>query len=124
MINRRLIFWGFILLTGFFLMTFLADVHAFGVKKKRPKLDEYGNVVMNNFSEKEKMAPVVFKHWLHRSKYTCRLCHVDIGFAMQAGATGVTEADNKIGMYCGSCHNGKEAFGPEEKSISGSSFGV
>jgi c(7)-type cytochrome triheme protein len=114
MTNRRLLYVGVSVLAGFFLMTFLTDVHAFGEKKKRPKLNEYGNVVMNNFSEKQKMAPVVFKHWLHRSKYTCRLCHVDIGFAMQAGGTGVTEGDNHAGMYCGACHNGKEAFGPQE----------
>ena len=119
MINRRFVFLGVSMLTGFFLMTFLVDVHAFGVKKKRPRLDEYGNVVINNFSEKEKIAPVVFKHWLHRAKYTCRLCHVDIGFAMQAGGTGMTETDNKNGMYCGACHNGKEAFGPHEKRKSG-----
>jgi len=119
MINRRLIFFWFSILTVFFLITSLTDVHAFGVKKKRPKLNEYGNVVINNFSEKERIAPVVFKHWLHRSKYTCRLCHVDIGFAMQAGATGITEADNKVGMYCGACHNGGEAFGPQEIKSSG-----
>jgi c(7)-type cytochrome triheme protein len=114
MINRRLFFFGVCALTGIFLMTFLVDGHAFGEKKTRLKLNEYGNVVMNNFSAKEKMAPVVFKHWLHRSKYTCRLCHVDIGFAMEAGATGITEEDNKLGMYCGACHNGGEAFGPQE----------
>ena len=119
MINRRLVFLGVSMLTGFFLMTFLVDVHAFGVKKKRPRLDEYGNVVINNFSEKEKIAPVVFKHWLHRAKYTCRLCHVDIGFAMHANGTGMTETDNKNGLYCGACHNGKEAFGPHEKRKSG-----
>ena len=120
MINRRLFFFGFSVLTGLFLMAFLADVHAFGVKKKRPKLHEYGNVVINNFSEQNKMAPVVFKHWLHRSKYTCRLCHVDIGFAMQAGGTEITEADNTMGIYCGACHNGKEAFGPQETNSLGS----
>ena len=36
-------------------------------------------------SEKAGLAPVVFEHWLHRAKYTCRLCHVDVGFAMKAG---------------------------------------
>jgi len=120
MTNRRLAFWGFIILTGFFLISYLADVHAFGVKKKRPKLNDYGNVLINNFSQKQKMGPVVFKHWLHRTQYTCRLCHVDIGFAMQTGATGITEADNTMGMYCGACHNGKTAFGPKEKN----DFGV
>lgn len=87
--------------------------------KKRVRPSEYGNVVMNNFSEKNSTAPVVFNHWLHRSIYTCRLCHVDIGFAMTAGETGVKCDDNKAGMYCGACHNGKEAFGNETKDESG-----
>jgi c(7)-type cytochrome triheme protein len=89
-----------------------ADAQTFGVKKKIPRPDQYGTVVMNNASGRSGIAPVVYNHWLHRARYTCRLCHVDLGFAMSAGATGVTEADNKAGMYCGACHNGKEAFGP------------
>ena len=109
-------------MSGFFLMTLPTNIRAFGVKKKRPKLHEYGNVVLNNFSEKENMAPVVFNHWLHRAKYTCRLCHVDIGFAMQAGKTGITEEYNNSGFYCGSCHNGTEAFGPEEITDSGATI--
>jgi len=103
----------------FFLMAFLMDAQAFGTKKKRPKLHEYGNVVINNFSGKQNIAPVVFKHWLHRAKYTCRVCHVDIGFAMKAGGTGITETDNNNGMYCGACHNGGEAFGLQEKTDRG-----
>ena len=91
----------------------------FGVKKKRPKPYEFGNVVINNFSKWENISPVVFKHWLHRSKYTCRVCHVDIGFAMRAQETRITEADNRMGMYCGACHNGQVAFGPEGKDIDG-----
>lgn len=78
-----------------------------GVKKKRPLPYEYGNVVMNNFSSKNNMAPVVFSHWLHRAKFTCRLCHVDIGFGMKAGTTEVKASDNMEGLYCGTCHNGK-----------------
>jgi c(7)-type cytochrome triheme protein len=81
-----------------------------GMKKRRPLPDEFGRVVMNNFSEKNGVAPVVFDHWLHRSKFTCRLCHVDIGFAMQANATQVHEDGNRKGFYCGACHNGKTAF--------------
>jgi c(7)-type cytochrome triheme protein len=88
----------------------IAYAETFGLKKKRPKPDEYGNVVINNYSTTNKIAPVVFKHWLHRAKYTCRLCHVDIGFAMKAGDTKITEKDNQNGLYCGACHNGKEAF--------------
>ncbi len=97
----------------------LVNAETFGVKKRMPRPDEYGNVVIDNYSTKKHIAPVVFNHWLHRAKYTCRLCHVDIGFAMKAGGTGITELDNKSGLYCGACHNGKEAFGAEERHITG-----
>lgn len=116
--KRHCLIVSFLVLICSVILISQANVQAFGVKKKRPKLHEYGNVVINNFSTKQKMAPVVFKHWLHRSKYTCRLCHVDIGFAMRANGTGITEQDNNMGMYCGSCHNGGEAFGLEEKNAS------
>jgi len=78
-----------------------------GVKKKRPLPSEYGRVVLNNFSEKAGMTPVVFDHWVHRTKWTCRLCHVDIAFGMKAGSTNVKASDNMKGYYCGTCHNGK-----------------
>lgn len=81
-----------------------------GVKKKRPLPHDYGKVVINNFSERANMAPVVFDHWVHRSKFTCRLCHVDLAFGMKAGATGIKAVDNTKGYYCGSCHNGKMMY--------------
>ena len=87
-----------------------------GVKKKRPLPFEYGRVVINNYSEKTAgLAPVVYDHWLHRALYTCRLCHVDLGFAMKAGATNIKAADNQAGYYCGACHNGKMVF--DDKKI-------
>ena len=81
-----------------------------GVKKRRPLPDEFGTVVMNNLSAKNGMAPVAFSHWMHRAKFTCRLCHVDIGFAMEANGTRIREEDNAKGYYCGACHNGRTAF--------------
>lgn len=77
-----------------------------GVKQKRPLPSDYGRVTLNNFSSKAGMAPVVFDHWVHRKVYTCRLCHVDVGFAMAAGETKIHAADNMAGHYCGTCHNG------------------
>ncbi len=71
---------------------------------------EYGRVVIANHSQSAGLAPVVFDHWRHRSKFTCRLCHVDIGFAMKAGATNITASTNKQGFYCGACHNGKRNY--------------
>ena len=68
---------------------------------------DYGRVILRNHVGDTGLSPVVFDHWLHRSKFTCRLCHVDIGFAMKAGETDVTAATNMQGLYCGTCHNGK-----------------
>jgi c(7)-type cytochrome triheme protein len=90
-----------------------------GVLKRAQRPHEYGNVVMNNSSERNNMAPVVYNHWLHRAKYTCRLCHIDLGIGMEANSTGITEEDNLNGLYCGACHEGTIAFGPEEKDKEG-----
>lgn len=105
MANKGLVF----LLISFLSVT-IAFAQTFGTKKRAPKPDEYGTVIIDNYSRKAGMAPVVFAHWLHRSKYTCRLCHVDLGFAMETGQTMIREDDNRNGLYCGACHNGKEAF--------------
>ncbi|PLX89347.1 MAG: hypothetical protein C0618_01475 [Desulfuromonas sp.] len=86
---------------------------------KRLPAHEYGTTVMDNYSSKNDLEPVVFRHWVHRSKHTCRLCHVDIGFAMEASETQVREKDNRAGRYCGVCHNGHEAFACEEKNVLG-----
>ena len=88
----------------------VVSAQSIGTKKRAPKPDEYGTVVINNYSEEARIAPVVFAHWLHRANYTCRLCHVDLGFAMEAGATMIREQDNQNGLYCGACHDGKTAF--------------
>lgn len=111
-----LFFLGFCLLL---LADNMADAEAQGRMRHKMPSFEYGSIVMNKYSEANNVAPVVFRHWVHRSKHTCRLCHIDIGFAMEAGGTGVTEADNRAGRYCGVCHNGKEAFGWEDKTVLG-----
>ena len=58
---------------------------ASGVKKKKPRPYEFGSVTINNYSQQAGISPVVFDHWLHRAKFTCRICHVDIAFAMKTG---------------------------------------
>lgn len=73
--------------------------------RTKPNPLTYGGVTLDPVSPSKK-APVRFDHWLHRSQFTCRLCHVDIGFAMQANATGITADTNIKGFYCGACHNG------------------
>lgn len=80
-------------------------------KKRRPLPHEFGRVVLDNESTKAGVPPVVFDHWLHRARYTCRLCHVDLAFAMSANGTKVKAADNAAGHYCGACHDGRRAAG-------------
>ena len=93
----------------------LSTANTRGKLRRRLPPYEYGTVLMNKFTEAKGMDPVVFRHWSHRVKYTCRLCHIDIGFAMERGETMVQEAANREGLYCGVCHNGKEAFSVKEK---------
>jgi c(7)-type cytochrome triheme protein len=85
-----------------------------GMKKKKPLPYEFGAVVMGNYSQQAGMPPVLFDHWVHRQHYSCRLCHVDIGFGMTAGSTKVKAADNMKGFYCGTCHNGRMSIGKQK----------
>jgi c(7)-type cytochrome triheme protein len=78
---------------------------ALGMRLPIPHL--YGRVLMNNSSGKARVPPVGFDHWRHRVRFTCRLCHVDIGFAMAAGETRVSASSNRAGHHCGACHDGK-----------------
>ena len=82
-----------------------------GVKKRRPLPFEYGGVLISTPNLSPDLPDVQFDHWLHRAKYTCRLCHVDIGFAMKRNTTGIKAEDNIKGYYCGTCHNGKMPHG-------------
>jgi c(7)-type cytochrome triheme protein len=70
----------------------------------------YGRVVLEEFSRGAGVPSVAFDHWRHRAAFTCRLCHVDIGFAMSAGATQVSAATNRAGFHCGACHDGKRVL--------------
>ncbi len=86
--------------------TVLAQIY---LPNPAPEPSEYGKVVFDKHSATGP-GPVVFDHWLHRSHFTCRLCHVDVGFAMEANATGITAATNREGFHCGACHDGKKLF--------------
>ena len=75
-----------------------------------PPPDEYGNIIMNRNSARNGLLPVAFSHWKHRTKYTCRVCHIELDFNMKANTTVMREIDNRKGKFCGACHNGKRAF--------------
>lgn len=78
---------------------------------------EYGDVVMNNYSTAANMRPVVFPHWFHRVRFTCKACHADLGFKFQAGGNQVNMLKIIDGQFCGACHNGGLAWSVENCNL-------
>lgn len=72
---------------------------------------EYGDVVINNYSTEAGINPVVFPHWFHRIRFTCKVCHHDLGMHFKAGADHIKMLDIINGRFCGGCHNGEIAWG-------------
>ena len=74
---------------------------------------EYGDVVINNFSDKAGMRPVIFPHWFHRIRFKCKVCHGDLGFKFKAGGNNINMLKIIDGEYCGACHDGDIAWSVE-----------
>ncbi len=74
---------------------------------------EYGDIVLNNFSDQNGIRPVIFPHWFHRMRYACKTCHSDIGFPFKAGGSKVDMLTIISGEYCGACHDGQIAWSVE-----------
>lgn len=74
---------------------------------------EYGDVVLNNYSDEGGISPVVFPHWFHRIRYTCKACHTDLNIKFKSGSNNIKMSDIMDGQYCGSCHDGETAWGIE-----------
>ncbi len=97
-----------VLACGSLLLAHIASAQIY-LPEPAPGPSEYGKVILDNYAGAEPGA-VVFDHWLHRSKFTCRVCHVDVGFAMEAKATGINAKTNHEGYQCAACHDGKKSF--------------
>ena len=78
---------------------------------------EYGDVVINQYSEGAGMSPVVFPHWFHRIRFRCKVCHADLGFKFQAGGNEISMLKIIDGEYCGACHNGNIAWSVENCNL-------
>jgi c(7)-type cytochrome triheme protein len=74
---------------------------------------EYGDVVMNNYSDAAGMRPVVFPHWFHRVRFRCRACHSDLGIKFKSGGNEINMLKIIDGQFCGACHNGSIAWSVE-----------
>lgn len=79
-----------------------------------PPPSQYGNHLLDRAATKADQLPVAFSHWQHRSKYTCKVCHVELEFEMKVNATPITMEKNNKGQYCGFCHDGNRSFSTEE----------
>jgi len=82
-----------------------------------PAEAEYGDVVINNFSDAAGMRPVVFPHWFHRVRFRCKVCHADLGFEFKAGGNRIDMLKIIDGQFCGSCHNGELAWSVENCNL-------
>lgn len=78
---------------------------------------EYGDVVINNYSDAAGMRPVVFPHWFHRVRFRCKVCHADLGFQFKAGGNQINMLKIIDGQFCGSCHNGELAWSAENCNL-------
>ena len=74
---------------------------------------EYGDVVINNYSDAAGMRPAIFPHWFHRVRFRCKVCHADLGFKFQAGGNEINMVKIIDGQFCGACHNGEIAWSVE-----------
>lgn len=79
----------------------------------RPAQAEYGDVLINNYSDQAGMRPVVFPHWFHRVRFRCKVCHADLGFKFKAGGNEINMLKIIDGEYCGACHDGDVAWSVE-----------
>lgn len=78
---------------------------------------EYGDVVINNYSDDAGMRPVIFPHWFHRIRFRCKVCHADLGFEFKAGGNDIDMLKIIDGEFCGACHNGDVAWSVENCSL-------
>lgn len=94
--------------------------HAFGEGLLQlpilPAPENYGDILISRPPQGSKVAPVIFSHWVHRVKYTCRVCHYELEFSMKSNDSPITCNKGQInGKYCVACHDGKIAFGPRDE---------
>lgn len=82
-----------------------------------PALAEQGDIVINNYADKAGVRPVVFPHWFHRIRFTCKTCHADLGIRFKAGGNDITMLEIIDGRYCGACHDGQTAWSVENCNL-------
>ncbi|MGO9614479.1 MAG: c(7)-type cytochrome triheme domain-containing protein [Dissulfurispiraceae bacterium] len=75
-----------------------------------PSPETYGDILLDRDSTAHNVDPVVFSHWAHRPKFTCRVCHLELEFPMRAGEAPIVCNGVGNGRFCFTCHDGKTSF--------------
>ena len=77
-----------------------------------PAMAFYGDILMNRTSKQFGFPPVTFPHWIHRTEFTCGVCHSDI-FKMEPGGHYI-KMERMVARknFCSTCHDGKMAWPP------------
>lgn len=88
-----------------------------GLADMQPARAEYGNIVMNEYSDAAGVRPVIFPHWFHRIRYSCKACHADLGIKFKTGGNEIDMVKVIDGEYCGACHNGNIAWPVENCNL-------
>lgn len=102
-------------LLALLLVALIAAAVAFGASREARA--EYGDVVINNYSDAAGMRPAIFPHWFHRIRFRCKVCHGDLGFQFKAGGNDITMLKIFDGQFCGACHNGQVAWSVENCTL-------
>lgn len=102
-------------LLALLLVALIAAAVAFGAGREARA--EYGDVVINNYSDAAGMRPAIFPHWFHRIRFRCKVCHGDLGFQFKAGGNDITMLKIFDGQFCGACHNGQVAWSVENCTL-------
>lgn len=109
----KLMKYGAVLRRGLLILLVLVA----GLANIAPAHAEYGDVVINNYSDAAGMRPAVFPHWFHRIRFRCKVCHADLGFKFKAGGNEINMVKIIDGQYCGACHNGNIAWSVENCNL-------
>lgn len=89
-----------------------------GMKKKEAKKPPEEKLVKSEITLARKdsndpmvkeIPPAIFPHLQHRVRFRCYACHDQV-FEMKKGAKSITMQEIDEGKFCGTCHNGRDAF--------------
>ena len=85
--------------------------------------EQYGNLYLTRKCITAGKEGILFTHWTHRMDFTCRICHLELGFPMEVNGVDITMEKNRSGKFCGFCHDGKKAFGTTDEDCQKCHYG-